>query len=82
VSDLEQKLREALKLAQDAHELSHSYPNPFTGIPSPLTKAIMQTEQWLKKAIAQTVADDIDASRGGEKRVNPNTDSYGGVELA
>jgi hypothetical protein len=66
VSELEQKLREALKLAQDAHEISYGYPNPYAGIPSGLTKAIIYAEQWLKKALSEAIANDIDQERGGK----------------
>lgn len=73
VSELEQKLREVLKLAQDAHEISYAYPNPYVGIESPLTKALIYAQQWLKKALSEAVASDIDEARGGEKRVSAHT---------
>lgn len=80
MSDLEGKIRATLESAQDAHELSLAYPNPYAGIPSPLTKALIQAEIWLKRALAETVAVDIDEGRGGMRKVSTATAQYGPEE--
>jgi len=76
MSELESKIREALQAAQAAHELSYDYPNPYTGIPSPLTSFIIQAEAWLKRALGEAVACDIDKARGGQS-VSAVTSQYG-----
>lgn len=65
-NDLEARLREALEATLDCHELSMSYPNPFQGLPSPLTASLIQAQGWIKKALSETISADIDRKRGGK----------------
>ena len=78
ISKIERTLRNALELAQTAHELSYDYPNPYAGKPAPLTSATMFAEQWLKKALSDAIAEDIDSNRAG-KPTNVVTNSNVGL---
>ena len=72
MSTLEGKIREALKILQDAHELSYEYPNPYAGLPSRLTNDLMEAQAWLKLALGETIANDVDKDRGSERMVSVN----------
>ena len=68
VSELETKLRAILQQLQEAQDLSFEYPNTYVGIPSRITKAIIQAERWTLVALTDVVAVDVNRERGGDDK--------------
>ena len=64
MSDLEKLLRELLEKTQQASDLSRQYPNPYSGIPSRLTSALIETVERIKFAIGEVVAADVRPESG------------------